>query len=172
MEWFFFALFALVALAGGFGVVLSRNAVHSALFLLLNFVSMALLYLLLGAQFLAMAQVLVYAGAIVVLFVFMVMLVGNERITDVVTRERTVLRALAAALALLFLGGSAYAVLLAPTVAPAGVPELGSTEAVGTALFTRFLLPFELASVVLLVAMVGAVVLASRIKPPLGRPEE
>ncbi len=172
MEWFLFILFALTAVAGGAGVVLSRNAVHSALFLLLNFASMALLYLLLGAQFLAMAQILVYAGAIVVLFIFVVMLIGNESVNDIVARERSVLRALALVLAILFLGGGTYALITEVQGSPAGAPEQGSIQAVGYLLYTRYLLPFELASVLLLAAMIGAMVVASRIKPPLGRPKE
>ena len=172
MEWFLFILFALTAVAGGAGVVLSRNAVHSALFLLLNFASMALLYLLLGAQFLAMAQILVYAGAIVVLFIFVVMLIGNESVNDIVARERSVLRALALVLAILFLGGGTYALITGAQGSPAGTPEQGSIQAVGYLLYTRYLLPFELASVLLLAAMIGAMVVASRIKPPLGRPKE
>ncbi len=172
MEWFLFVLFALAALIGGVAVVLSRNAVHSALFLLLNFASMAILYLLLGAQFLAMAQILVYAGAIVVLFIFVVMLIGNETIDDLVARGRPVLRVLAVALAVIFLGGSSYALVVAARSLPGKGAVDGTIQALGKVLYTRFLLPFELASVLLLAAMIGAVVLASRIKPPLGRPEE
>lgn len=172
MEWLLFALFALMAVVGGVGVVLSRNAVHSALFLLLNFASMALLYLLLGAQFLAMAQILVYAGAIVVLFIFAVMLVGREVVTDAVAQGRPVLSALVAVLAVLFLGGSTYALVTTSQETPAGAQDYGSVQSVGSMLYTRYLLPFELASVLLLAAMIGAIVLARRIKPPLGRPEE
>ncbi|MCS7220606.1 MAG: NADH-quinone oxidoreductase subunit J [Anaerolineae bacterium] len=172
MEWLLFALFALAAIAGGVGVVLSRNAVHSALFLLLNFASMALLYLLLGAQFLAMAQILVYAGAIVVLFIFVVMLVGREAVTDVMIRGRLMLSLLAIVLAGLFLGGSAYALVSENQGAPVGAQDYGSVQSVGSMLYTRYLLPFEMVSVLLLAAMIGAIVLARRIKPPLGRPEE
>jgi NADH-quinone oxidoreductase subunit J len=172
MEWFFFVLFALAAVAGGVGVVLSRNAVHSALFLLLNFASMALLYLLLGAQFLAMAQILVYAGAIVVLFLFVVMLIGNETVDDIVARGRGVLRLLALVLAVLFLGGSVYALMAMEQRPPAGALEQGAIQSVGNALYTQFMLPFELAGVLILAAMIGAIVLAGRVRPPLGRPEE
>jgi len=172
MEWFFFVLFALAAVVGGVGVVLSRSAVHSALFLLLNFASMALLYLLLGAQFLAMAQILVYAGAIVVLFLFVMMLIGNETVDDIVVRGRGVLRLLALVLAILFLGGSVYALMAMEQRAPAGALEQGAIQSIGSALYTQFLLPFELAGVLILAAMIGAIVLAGRARPPLGRPEE
>ncbi len=172
MEWLFFALFALVALVGSLGVVLSRNAVHSALFLLLNFVAIALLYILLQAQFLAMAQILVYAGAIVVLFIFVVMLIGNDTIDDFVARERPVLRVLALVLVVLFAAAMAYVSFLAPAGTPAGAPQFGSVESVGQVLLSQYVLPFELASVILLAAMIGAIILAARTKPPLGRPEE
>ncbi len=172
MEWFFFALFGIAALIGSVGVVLSRNAVHSALFLLLNFVASAMLFLLLGAQFLAMAQILVYAGAIVVMFIFVVMLIGYETVDDFVARERPALRTAAVALALIFLGGIVYAFWAAPWSEAKGAPDYGAVETVGSLLFRRYLLPFELASVILLAAMIGAIILAGRTKPPLGKPEE
>lgn len=172
MEWFFFSLFALAAFGGGVGVVLSRNAVHSALFLLLNFASMALLYLMLGAQFLAIAQILVYAGAIVVLFIFAVMLIGNEVVDDLISRGRSIHRWIALVLSVLFLAGSTYTLISAKVGVPAGAPEQGSIQSVGALMYTRYLLPFELASVLLLAAMIGAIVLARRTKPPLGQSEE
>lgn len=172
MEWVFFVAFGLVALVGSLGVILSRNAVHSALFLLLNFAATALLFLLLGAQFLALAQVLVYAGAIVVLFIFAVMLIGNETVDDFVARERPVLRGVAAVLVLAFVATVGYTLIAARWAPAAGAPEFGAVESVGRVLLTSYLLPFELASVILLAAMIGAIILAARTKPPLGRPEE
>ncbi len=172
MEWFFFALFGITALVGSIGVVLSKNAVHSALFLLLNFVSTAMLFLLLGAQFLAMAQILVYAGAIVVMFIFVVMLIGYETVDDFVARERPALRTAAVALAVIFLAGLGYAFWASPWSGAKGAPADGAVEKVGTLLFQSYLLPFELASVILLAAMIGAIILAGRTKPPLGKPEE
>lgn len=172
MEWLFFALFALVALVGSAGVVLSRNAVHSALFLLLNFVAIALLYILLGAQFLAMAQIMVYAGAVVVLFIFVVMLIGNDTIDDFVARERPILRVIAGILVAVFAAALVYVSFWAPNGRPNGAPTFGAVESVGELLFTRYLLPFELASVILLAAMIGAIILAARTKPPVGRPED
>jgi len=172
MEWLFFAVFALVALVGSLGVVLSRNAVHSALFLLLNFVAIAMMYILLQAQFLAMAQLLVYAGAIVVLFIFVVMLIGNETMGDFVARERPTLRWIALVLVFLFGIAMVYVAFFAPSGTPAGAPGFGSVESVGKVLLSRYVLPFELASVILLAAMIGAIVLAAKTKPPLGKPEE
>ncbi len=172
MEWLFFALFALTALVGSVGVVLSKNAVHSALFLLLNFVAIALLYILLQAQFLAMAQILVYAGAIVVLFIFVVMLIGNDTIDDFVARERPILRWISLLLVVVFVAGVVYVSWVLPNQQIKGVPGYGSVESIGHILFTRYLLPFELASVILLAAMIGAIILAAKTKPPVGRPED
>ncbi|GAB4562569.1 MAG: NADH-quinone oxidoreductase subunit J [Anaerolineae bacterium] len=172
VEWVFFVVFGVTAIAGGLGVILSRNAIYSALFMLVNFASTAALYLILGAQFLAMAQVLVYAGAIVVLFIFVVMLIGHARVDDVVVQGRPALAALAAILALAFLGVGAYAVAQSPWAQPAGAPEQGGVQAVGRLLFTEYLLPFELASILLLAGMIGAIILASRTRPPVGEPEE
>lgn len=172
MEWLFFVLFGLIAVVGALGVIGSRNAVHSALFLLLNFAATALLFLLLGAQFLALAQVLVYAGAIVVLFIFAVMLIGNETVDDFVARERPILRAIAVIVVLTFVLVAGYSGLRTSWGRPQGLPNFGAVESVGRTLLTGYLLPFELASVILLAAMIGAIVLAARTKPPLGRPEE
>ncbi len=172
MEWFFFLLFGIAALVGSIGVILSRNAVHSALFLLLNFVATAMLFLLLGAQFLAMAQILVYAGAIVVMFIFVIMLIGYDTVDDFVARERPALRTAAVALVVIFLAGIVYATWVKPWASAVGTPEFGSVEQVGTLLFQEYLLPFELASVILLAAMIGAIILAARTKPPLGKPKD
>ena len=172
LDWSLVALFALTALAGGFGVVFSRNAVHSALFLLLNFASMAMIYLTLGAQFLAMAQILVYAGAIVVLFIFTVMLIGNEPVSDATARARPLLHAAALILAIIFLAGSSYVLAITHQQAPVGLAEQGSIQSVGHLMYTQYLLPIEMASVLLLAAMIGAIVLARRVRPPLGAPKE
>ncbi len=172
LDWSLVALFTLTALAGGVGVVFSRNTVHSALFLLLNFASMAMIYLTLEAQFLAMAQILVYAGAIVVLFIFAVMLIGNEPVSDAVARAHPVLHVVALILAIIFLAGSSYVLVVNHQRAPVGLAAQGSVQSVGHAMYTQYLLPVEMASVLLLAAMIGAIVLARRVRPPLGAPEE
>ena len=172
MEWVFFALFGVLALVGSAGVILSRNAVYSALFLLLNFAATALLFLLLGAQFLALAQVLVYAGAIVVLFIFVVMLIGNETVDDFIARERPWLRLGAVGFFAVFILVAGYSMITTGWQAARGLADYGAVESVGKLLYTRYLLPFELASVILLAAMIGAIILAARTRPPLGRPEE
>ncbi|MBX7233753.1 MAG: NADH-quinone oxidoreductase subunit J [Caldilineales bacterium] len=160
-----FALLALVALVGAIGVIISRNAVHSALFLLLNFAVFAVMYILLGAQFLGLVQVTVYAGAIVVLFLFVVMLIGAD-IGDIRSGLRQTMRWLALFLVALFLLAMLLGVArnLPPDTPIAGAPQDGSVQAVGQALYTTYLLPFELASLLLLAGMLGGVVLARRFR--------
>ncbi|NOZ49464.1 MAG: NADH-quinone oxidoreductase subunit J [Chloroflexi bacterium] len=161
-----FAFLALIALAGGLGVVLSRNPVHSALSLLLNFASIAVIYFLLHAQFLGVVQVIVYAGAIVVLFLFVVMLIGGN-IGPYRHGSRTVTSVIAVGLAAAFLALVVWSVVqvLPMSATPVGAPDAGSVQAVGMALYTDYLVPFELASLLLLVGMLGGVVLARRYQP-------
>ena len=157
-----FFVVAAMAVVSALGLVLKRNAIHGALFLIVNLGSIAVLYQTLGAEFLAWAQVIVYAGAIMVLFVFaiMVLIPGKEE-TGPDPRRPWRLLALPAG-ALLFVqlifvvgrdrgGGGA-------DVSPAG----GGVEAIASLLFTRYLFPFELTSVLLLAAMVGVLLLARR----------
>lgn len=157
----FFAL-ALIAIVGAVALVTARNPVKSALFLLLNFASLAVMYILLNAQFLAAAQIIVYAGAIVVLFLFVIMLIG-WRVSDTIAPARVWTRGLAVGLGVLLVAALTYA-LLTPLANPAttGAPDGGSTQAIGSALFTSYLLPFELTSVLLLVGIVGAIVLTRK----------
>mgnify|MGYP000932234870 FL=1 len=162
MSFVLFFTLALIAIAAAAGLVTARNPVHSALFLLLNFASLAVMYLMLNAQFLAAAQIIVYAGAIVVLFLFVIMLMG-WRVTDTVAPARAWTRGLAVGLGVLLVAALAYAALtpLASAVTT-GAPDGGSTQAIGGALFTSYLLPFELTSVLLLVGIVGAIVLTAK----------
>jgi NADH-quinone oxidoreductase subunit J len=157
-----FVVVAAIAVASALGLVLKRNAIHGALFLVVNLGSIAVLYATLGAEFLAWAQVIVYAGAIMVLFVFaiMVLIPGKE---ETGPDPRRVWRLLALpAGALLFLqllfvvgGGRGPAETAAPTVG-------GGVESIARLLFTQYLFPFELTSVLLLAAMVGVLLLARR----------
>lgn len=167
MQLIFFAALAVVAIAGASGVVFSKNPVYSALSLLLNFAVLAVFYILLRAQFLAVVQVIVYAGAIVVLFLFVIMLIGGDlRLFEERTRSRQIATVLSLVLGVLMLAGLGVVIisgLLAPSTGE--VPGNGSVQAIGEILFTDYLLPFELASVLLLVAMIGAVVLARKPKP-------
>jgi NADH-quinone oxidoreductase subunit J len=157
-----FAVTAALALAGGIGVIASRRPVHSALSLLLVLGSLAVDYLLLGAQFIAALQVIIYAGAIVVLFLFIIMLL-HARSGEVVG-SRPVLPPLAAG-ALSGAFGVVVLIVLAGTAAsPAPVDQqFGTIQSVGRLLFSRFLLPFEAASVLLLIGMIGAVALGKRL---------
>lgn len=154
-----FFLLAIVAIASAVGMLLSRNAVYSALFLIVNFATVAVFYLLLGAPFLAMAQVTVYAGAIMVLFLFVIMLLGAEQLSHASTLNWQ--RPLALALGVILLVETAYLVFRGGIVqlsAPVAA-DFGSPTALGTALFGQYLLPFEVTSVLLLVAIIGAIVL-------------
>ena len=163
-----FLILALVAVSTALGMLLSRNSVYSALFLVLNFVTVAVFYLLLGAPFIAMTQITVYAGAIMVLFLFVIMLLGAERLapSNVLPRQRL----FAGTLALILLAETVY--LLVSRARPdavvalpeADVNTMGSLRELGAILFSRYLLPFEVTSILLLVAMVGAIVLTLKEK--------
>lgn len=159
MEIVLFAAAAAGALAGGLGVIASAQPVRSALALLLVLGSLAVLYLLLAAQFIAVLQVIIYAGAIVVLFLFVIMLLhartGEARPTKL-RRQRQAAVILSAAF-LAVVAGVLRTVPAAP-VAEVGA-EFGTAQAVGRALFTTYVLPFELASMVLIVGIIATVVI-------------
>ncbi|HSJ57674.1 MAG TPA: NADH-quinone oxidoreductase subunit J [Anaerolineae bacterium] len=159
MEMVVFAVLAGVAVLAGLGVVAQRNVVHSALFLLVNFACLAGLYILLNAQFLAVVQIIVYATAIVVLFLFVVMLLGMEHARE--TPDLRPYHAIAgAALGALLLGGVVWAFVASPAAAAIEPGIVSDVREIGAALLTDFSVPFELVSVVLLVALIGAIVLA------------
>ncbi len=164
MQLFLFFVLAAAAIAGALGVVLSKKPVYSALALLLNFVVLAALFITLHAQFLAVVQIIVYAGAIVVLFLFVIMLIGGDLPgVALQTRWRVAAAGVAVVAGVLALAGLVYVVVAGSPAAVSGaVPGNGSVQAIGEALFTTYLLPFELASVLLLVAMIGAVALARK----------
>jgi NADH-quinone oxidoreductase subunit J len=148
-------------------VVSTKNTVHSVLFLVINFLFVAALYVLLGAQFVAVIQVLVYAGGIVVLYLFVVMLVNLKRPPeaheDPHRRTRLGLGlALAVLLEVAGIASYSYVQPAAPVAVMPPPPVSGNTEQVGWLLYTDYLIPFEVASMLLLVAMIGAIVLAKR----------
>jgi NADH-quinone oxidoreductase subunit J len=158
MEIVVFFILAVVAVAAGVGVIAQRSAVKSALFLLVNFCCLAGLYILLNAPFVAVTQVIVYAGAVVVLFLFVVMLLGIERAEEAPDLRRYQWIA-GGLLGAFLLAGMTWVLVLAT---PGAAAELttDNVRQIGAALLTRFSIPFELISVLLLVAIIGAVVLA------------
>ncbi len=171
MEPALFAITAVCALAGGTGVVASRRPVYSALALLLVLLSLAVDYLLLGAEFIAVLQVIIYAGAIVVLFVFIIMLL-HVRSGEGPGAGAGLPPAAAVVLSALF-GVGLLAILAGVRTAPEALPAgFGTVQVVGRALFRRYLLPFEAASLVLLVGMIGAVALGKRLPASSGGPSE
>lgn len=156
----FFGL-AIVAVGSALGMLLSKVAIYSALNLVINFVTVAVFYLLLGAPFIALAQIAVYAGAIMVLFLFVIMLLG----TDILRQEHTLTwqQPVSFGLAAILLVEAVYILFVRPGVLPAAgdvQPGFGTPAAVGETLFSTYLLPFEVISVLLLVAMIGAIVLS------------
>ncbi len=177
-----FLALAVIAVLAAVGMLTSTNAVHAALFLVINFACIALFYLGLGAPFLAMVQVTVYAGAIMVLFLFVIMLLGAERVS--ITSRLNWQIPVAAILTVALIGVTAF-ILFSPQVGTnlpvintAEAPtsntetgfEYGSPQSVGALLFNLYLLPFELTGVLLLVAMVGAIVLTrDEGKTPAGK---
>jgi NADH-quinone oxidoreductase subunit J len=162
------AFYTLAAFILGFAVlvVTTKDTVHSVLFLVLDFLFVSALYVLLDAPFLAVIQVLVYAGGIVVLYLFVVMLVNLKRPPEAHQdpHRRTKLGFFLAVAVLLELGAISIHQTARPiAVAPgAAMPVTGNTEQVGWLLYTSYLIPFEIASMLLLVAMIGAIVLAKR----------
>ena len=149
-------------------VITTKDTVHSVLFLVLDFLFVAALYVLLGAQFLAAIQILVYAGGIVVLYLFVVMLVNLKRPPEAHQdpHRRTRLGFGLAAAVLVELAaivGYGYARPAAAfTPSAVQMPFSGNTEQVGWLMYTSYLIPFEIASMLLLVAMIGAIILAKR----------
>lgn len=156
----FFGL-ALVAIASALGMLFSKNAIYSALYLIVNFITVAIFYLLLNAAFIALTQITVYAGAIMVLFLFVIMLLGAEQLPG--SQPLPWQRPLAIILGVILVVEAAFILLRGGPAAQgaAQLPEtFGTPQAIGETLFGPYLLPFEVVSVLLLAAMVGAVVLS------------
>jgi len=165
-----FYILATLTVAGGIGVVVFRNPVHAALSLLWTFIMVAVLFILRHAEFLAAVQVLVYAGGIMVLFLFVIMLVNVKGV-----KPESVFLSQLAPLAIVggVLVGLLIAVMILLGVLATGSGDatalqsvdgqlIGNTEAVGMTLYTKYLVPFEIVSVVLLVAMIGAIIFGRR----------
>ena len=161
-----FYLFGAVSIAASLAVIGQRNPVYSVLLLIASFGALAGLYVILEAPFIAVIQIVVYAGAIMVLFLFVVMLLnapqeGGEP-GDRVARPSLGAVRLGMALAGLLMIELVWSVTRVPTVGSFGVPAVSSVAALGRLLFTEYAFPFEITSVLILVAMVGAVVLARK----------
>ena len=155
----FFIVIGAVCVASAIGVVSSRIPIHSALYLLVNFVSLAVLYVTLEAQFLAAAQVIIYAGGIVILILFVIMLIGSERIeTRAPHRSWTPYAGILLGVALLSSMIFSFVATPSGDVATSTING-GAPQTVGMALFTEYILPFEMAAVFLLVALLGALLL-------------
>ena len=157
-----FYIFAGLAIVAGLSVVLQRTPVYSALSLILVLCTLAVIYLLLGAEFLAVVQVIVYAGAIMVLFVFVIMLLNARQ--EAPTDRSRFARRLGLPLLALFLAEILFVVLdyfSGAVFAPRQAFDAGP-HAVGSLLFRNYVLPFEVTSILILVAVMGAVVLAKK----------
>ena len=173
-DWIVFLLAAVIAVAGSIGVVTSRHPVHSVLFLIQTLFGVAILFVAQGAHFLAAVLVIVYAGAIVVLFLFVIMLLGVDRAearaADPFRGQRPL------ALLVGVIGLAEFGLLLRSTTWSTGAKSVAgplsgpgsNVEKLGRSLFTTYLLPFEVTSALLVIAVVAAVILTKR--PPPGEP--
>ena len=157
-----FFLLAVLAIASALAMISNRNVVNSALFLVINMVSLAGIYLLLNAQFLAIIQILVYAGAIMVLFLFVIMLLNVEDEEKLFDKFR-VKYFLAFLLGAAVTGQIFYSIAGVAEVLPAisdQMETIGTVQGVGDVLFTKYLLPFEMTAILLTAAVVGALMVA------------
>jgi len=163
---FMYIILALVVILSGVGLIISRNAIYAALFLVLNFSTVALLYIALGAPFIALAQITVYAGSIMVLFLFVIMLLGAEQLPFAEPLRGQ--RFFAVLLGIIFLAEMVLFILLrgAPVIAGQPVsPEFSTPATIGTLLFEHYLLPFEMTAGLLLAATVGAIFMTRQQRP-------
>jgi NADH-quinone oxidoreductase subunit J len=164
---FFFYAFATLTLGGGLLCITRRSAVHSAMWLVVSLLGVAGLYLMQGAEFLFAVQVVLYIGGIVVLFLFVIMLVNLDEAAKRRQFHRQWLLGLLCVAAVgaqvvFFLRRGAEAFDLPPAQIPAADPNLGNTERLADVLFSQYLLPFEVVSILLLVAIAGSVLMAKR----------
>ncbi len=171
---FFFYLFSLAAIASAMLVITARNPVHSVLFLILCFFNAAGLFVLLGAEFLAMILVVVYVGAVAVLFLFVVMMLDvdfvelREGFLDYLPIGGVIGLILLVEMILLVGTWTIAPDLIAHTSTPT-IGDISNTQAIGQVLYTKYVFFFQMAGLILLVAMIGAIVLTMRHKPNLKR---
>ncbi len=164
MEALLFWIFAVVGMGCGFLVVWHRNPMHSAIYLVVTMLCLAGLYVLLMSGFVATVQILIYAGAVMVLMLFVIMMLNLR--ADTLQREGST-RAwlLAGVVGLVLVFRIARLFSIGDANPPPASEDFGTIEAVGASLFSTYLLPFELAAVLLLIAVIGAVILAKRTTP-------
>ncbi len=160
-----FFILALVAVATALGMLFSKNAIYAVIFLVLNFATVAVLFLMLGGTFIAVTQIAVYAGAIMVLFLFVIMLLGAEKLGQSETLSWQKPLALVLGFVLIVETGYVLLTQVGQLENAVALPEgFGSPYEIGKLLFSQYLLPFEVTSVLLLVAMIGAIVLTWQVK--------
>lgn len=166
LEQILFWVFAVLFVGSAIAMILQRNPVKGALFLVMNFFTLAGLYLLLKAQFVAVIQIIVYAGAIMVLFLFVIMLLnlGDEsKLREKISLNKEIAMILSAAVLAVLVTIILEAVNVLPLPAPAEVAnELGTVETIGKTLYTKYLFPFEITALVLISAVIGSVLLAKK----------
>ena len=155
-----FIILAVIAVAAAVAMLLSNNTLYSALYLIMNFIALAVIYLLLGAPFVALAQVTVYAGAIMILFLFVIMVLGAEKFSEKEPLKWQ--RPIAILLGLTLVGEGVYGLLNrvgTALVANPATTEMTDPKALGVMLYSKYSLPFEITSILLLASVVGVVVL-------------
>ncbi len=164
MELYFFLFFAFVAVASSVAMILQRNPIYCVLLLIMVMISIAGLYLMLDAQFVAIIQIVVYAGAIMVLFLFVIMLLNLSREEGGMFRIQKPTAVILAVLLFLPVAAMVMSYPGGGTAPPVEGSQagFGEVEQIGTLLFTKYLLPVEIAAVLLLIAIVGAVVLTRK----------
>jgi len=168
-KWFVFIVMALLAIGSSLTMVTRKNPVHSALWLVVTFFSIAVIYVLLNATFIAVAQVMVYAGAIMMLTLFIIMLIHLEQGSEF-SVKRSFLKLIGGIITMTLLLQIVAGVRFYINVGKKGIytPEMlasvGNTQAIGSVLYGKYAFAFEIASVLLLVGIVGAVVLAKKRK--------
>ena len=170
-----FWVFAPISVGSAIAMLFQRNAIHAALFLIVNFFTLAVFYLVLGAPFLFAVQIIVYAGAIMVLFLFVIMLLGVDREERLVERLRGQ-RPVAILLGVGLVAEIVVAIRAGVGFANRGAPNFdtmvnrgGNAQALSRVLFRQYFFPFEVTSILLIVAAIAAMVLAQRQRPAVSR---
>lgn len=167
MEAYLFYIMAAVSVAASVYLIFEKNPVYSALYLIVTLISIAVLYILLEAQFIAAVQIIVYAGAIMVLFLFVIMLLNlnvREEMKDVLAFQKipAIIMGVLLFLTVCFILKSKFLQGKQGGYTSTYVNAVGNTKLIGNLLFTDYLLPFELTSILLFVAAIGVIILAKR----------